>query len=173
MPTSTKPRKKYRPKPRLGNPMAWLLEGFSPLAQQSEYMLNLRLQNTNALDMLTRGIAKASHMNVLLAASNATQALMHLGIGAEYEAVAENGYTALKGLGERGAQMGRFVCRGPEIGHIKGLMELHDAQLAVTTLERLERAIEICKAKTLPRLFHFSIQDRANELLRPRLSSRA
>jgi hypothetical protein len=165
MPNSTKPRKKYRPKPRLANPMAWLLEGFSPLEQQSEYMLNLRLQNANAMDMMTRGIAKSAHMNTLLAASNVTQALISMGLGAEYEAVAENGYTALKSLGERGEQMGRFVCRGPEIGHVKGLMELHDAQLAVTTLERLERAIEICKAKKLPRLFHFSIQERTSELL--------
>ena len=165
MPTSNKPRKKYRPKSRLVNPMAWLLEGFSPMEQQSEYMLDLRLQNTNAMDMLTRGIAKAAHMNTLLAASNAAQALVHLGIGTEYEAVAENGYEALKSVGERGEQMGRFVCRGPEIGHIKALLEFHDAQLAVSTLERLERAIEICKAKKLPRLFHFSIQEHTNEML--------
>ena len=160
MPKSAKPRKKYRPKSRLVNPMAWLLEGFSPLEQQSEYMLDLRLKNTNAMDMLVKGIAKAAHMNTLLAASNATQGLLHLGIGTEYADVAYNGYAALKSVGERGEQLGRFVCRGPEIAHIKDMMELHDAQMAVCTLEKLEVAINLCKAKKIDNLFHFSIQEK-------------
>ena len=54
--------------------------------------------------------------------------------------------------------MGRFVCRGPEIGHVKGLMELHDAQLAVITLEKLEKAIDLCKGKKIPRLFHYEVR---------------
>lgn len=158
MPKSSKPRKKYRPKSRLVNPMAWLLEGFSPLEQQSQYMVDLRLKNANALDMLVRGQAAASHVNLLLGACNVTQALVHMGVGAEYDDVAYNGRAALTSVTERGMDMQRFVCKGEEIKHIKHMMELHDAQLAVITLEKLEKAIDLCKGKKIPRLFHYEVR---------------
>ena len=163
MPKSAKPRKKCRPKSKLTNPMAWLLEGFSPVEKQSEYMLKLRLVNANALDSLVRGIAVSKHINDLLAAHNMSVALVHLKLGEDYAHLLEPAYNAFMATIERYKSVGKFVCRGPEIAAIKDLMELHDAQLSACTLERFEEGINIANAKKIPLLFHYSVKELSNE----------
>ena len=158
MPKSAKPRKAYRPKSRLVNPMAWLLEGFSPVEAQTEYMLKLRLVNANALDCLVRGIATAKHVNDLLASHNMTVALVSLGLGEDYADRLGPAYNAFNALVSRAQAKQKFVCTGPEIAAIKDMMELHDAQLAACTLERFGKAIEVANAKKLPLLFKHAVK---------------
>ena len=58
MPTSAKPRKKYRPKTRLVNPIDYVLEGFAPLERAPDnYLLNLKLTNHSAMTELLAGRA--------------------------------------------------------------------------------------------------------------------
>lgn len=157
MPKSSKPRKKYKPKSRLANPMDWLLEGFTPVEAQSEYMLNLRLQNANAVDALVRGIAKPAHVNALSAMSNVTQALVQMKVGEDFVDLADAGYDAIAALYDRAVATQRILCRGPEIKAIKDLLELHDAQMRIITVETLSRAISLVKSHKITHLMRYDL----------------
>lgn len=157
MPASKKPRKRYKPKPKLANPIAWLMEGFTPVEAQSEYMLNLRLQNANAVDALVRGIATPAHVNVVSAMSNITQALIHLKVGEDFVGLADEGFDAVNTLYNRAVATQRILCRGPEIKAIKDLLELHDAQLRIITVEVMDKAIKLVKAHKIPHLMRYDL----------------
>jgi hypothetical protein len=159
MPTSKKPRKKYRPKPVLADPVSFALESFMPVRQYTEYMLTLRVKNHGAMTALTTGKATVDDINALMAMSNASIALLHLGFGSEYEGVASLGYTSLKAVVERGIPTNRFVCRAQEINALNAFMELHDAQMDVITIEDLQKAIDLANGKKLPRLFLHSLKE--------------
>ena len=159
MPKSSKPRKKYRRKHTLVNPVAYVLEGFNPVDSYPEYMLNLKLKNHSAIDALVKGRASYQDINLLLAMNNAVVALLALGHGTEYDDVATTGYEALKAVTERGLAAQRFICRAEEINALNHFMELHDAQMAVITVNDMNRAIDLIKAKKLPRTFDRKVCD--------------
>lgn len=157
MATSKKPRKKYKPG-RAMLEQARRSEGKQPITAYDSYMLELGLANHNAMDALVHGIATCEHMNALMAMSNATVALVHLGFGKEYDDVVTRGYEALSSVIERGKPTARFICKAPEIVALNELLEVHEAQVEVIRVTDLESAISIAKAKKIPRLFHKEIK---------------
>lgn len=140
------------------DPMAWVMEGFTPVTAYSEYLLDLKLKNHSAMESLVKGRCTPGEMNKLLAMNNAVVALVSLGFGAEFDDVASDGYAALDAVCRRAIESGRFVCRAAEIKALNLYMELHDAQMATITVADMERAITIANAKKLPRLFHKEIR---------------
>ena len=55
MPANKKPRKAYRPKARLVNPMDYVLEGFAPVSSAGSYLVDLKLHNHSAMTELLAG----------------------------------------------------------------------------------------------------------------------
>ena len=159
MPKSSKPRKKYRPKTNLLNPVAFVLESFMPVRAYSEYLTDLRIKNHGALAALVRGQATMYDMNTLMAMSNATMGLLYLGYGEGYEDVAEAGFDSLKSVVERGLPTSRFICKAQEINALNAFMELHDAQMDVITVQDMDRALAAAKAKKMPCLFLNSLKE--------------
>lgn len=153
MPTNKKPRKKYKPREKILDTVTWVLHGAQPLTQQPEYLRNLMLVNHGAMRQLILGKATADDFNALLAMSNASMALLHLGFGGEYESVAAAGFAALKSIGERAEGKDRFVLYAAEITALNEYMELHDAQIEAITVADMERAIKVANQRRLPRLF--------------------
>lgn len=148
MPTSSKPRKKYRPKARLVNPIEYVMEGFAPLeAAPDNYLLDLKLANHSAMTELLAGRATKKHMNQLTAMSNICEALQRKGFGAEYKDVTTEGRYALLSIIFRAVEKLRFVPTGPEITMLNTLMELHDAQMDVITVEDMEKAIKLAQSE--------------------------
>ena len=159
MPKSSKPRKKYNPAGRkvLANPLAFVIEGFQPLDTLADYMTRLHLRNHSAMEALTKGRANYEDMNTLLGMNNICVALLSMGVGVEYDHLATEGFEALKAVTDRCMPVERFVCKAQEITALNAYMELHDAQMSAITINTLEEAIKVAKAKKLPRLIHRKI----------------
>lgn len=144
MPANKKPRKTYRPKPKL-NTLIVVGENIRPVASHTTYLLDLRLKNSSAMAALLAGHATKKDMDMIVAMSNITYALQQLGFGKEHDEVATQGRIAIISIAHRATKVGRFVPTGPEIKALNELMELHDAQMDVITVKDMDRAIEYAR----------------------------
>lgn len=136
-------RSKYRPKPVLQNPVGYVLESLKPVALHDSLMMDLRIKNHAAMANLTRGEAKRHDIDVLIAMVNMTEALHRLGFGNDYNDIVVAGLAALRSVGKRGAESGRFILRSEELRALNEIVDLHDAQLEAINLKDMERAIAI------------------------------
>lgn len=136
-----KPRKKYRPKPIIADPIAHLLEGVRP--PSTDKLLTVKIINHDAMNSLLYGRATVADMDSLINMANVIEALYRLGFGNEYKDVVSAGLDALYQVSTRGVASGQFVLKVSEIAAMNELMELHDAQLEVVTVIDMEKAIGI------------------------------
>lgn len=147
MGTTKKPRKKYRPKPVLSNPLGYVLEGMTRVADHDFPLVDLKIENHMAMSMLVKGQAKKDDMDKLVVMSNMTEALWELGFGKEYQNVCIDGRYAILSIINRAQQHGRFTPTGPEITMLNTLMELHDAQMEIITVKDMEKALDVVRTK--------------------------
>ena len=147
MGTTKKPRKKYRPKPVLANPLGYVLESKTRVADRGSLLVDLKIKNHLAMSMLVRGQAKKDDMDKLVAMSNMTEALCALGFGKEYQNVCIDGRYAILSIANRATKHGRFTPTGPEITMLNALMDLHDAQMEIITVKDMEKAIDVIRTK--------------------------
>ena len=143
MSANKKPRKKYRPKPVVRNPIAYVMESLKPIQQHDSYWLDLQLKNSQSMSALFQGRAQKPDMDVLIAMHNVCEALWRMGKGVEYGDVLIRGKAALLDVGRRGVTTGRFILKAPEMQALNDLMELHDAQMEISTVGDLEKALAI------------------------------
>jgi len=136
-------RSKYRPKGVRTDPMGYVLESITPVAAHGSVLIDLKLKNHAALATTTQGKATRPTIDVLIAALNMTEALYEMGFGdvEEHGPLVKAGMQALRSLGSRGAESGRFVMRSDEMAALNEAMELHDAQLEVITVKDMEKAL--------------------------------
>lgn len=147
MGNTKKPRKKYRPKPVLQNPVGYVLESMMPLRNHDFPLTDLKIKNHLAMSMLTTGKATKKDMDMLVTMSNVTEALWEMGFGKEYQNVCIDGRYALLSVINRATQHGRFTPTGPEITMLNTLFELHDAQMEVITVKDMEKALELVRIR--------------------------
>ena len=144
MGTTKKPRKKYRPKPVLSNPLGYVLESMTPVAQHSNFLVDLKIRNHMAMRSLTQGQATRADMDDLIAMGNAVEALYRMGFGEGYNQVVADGLQATLSVARRGAANGnRFILNAQEMNALNNLMDLHDAQMEVITVRDMENAMKL------------------------------
>ena len=137
-------RSSYRPRPQLADPVAWVINGFKPISQAG--IVNVQIKNHHAIDALRKGIADREDIDSIIGAFNIAEALQRLGLGDEYKEELREAQDALYAVSRRGIDREyRFVVRGQELTAINLGMEIHDAQIEVTTIEQMEQAIKIVK----------------------------
>lgn len=136
-------RSKYRPKPVLLNPVGFVLESLTPVAKHDNFLLDLKIKNHGAMTALMRGAATRHDIDLLIQMVNIVEALYRLGFGKEYGSVVATGLEALRAVGRRGAESGKFILKAEEIKALNEVMELHDAQMDVIVLKDMERAVEL------------------------------
>jgi len=144
-------KSKYKPRQVLQNPLGFVLENITPITQHEDYLLNLQLKNSSAMERLLQGKATKKDMNTLIAMSNITEALQMMGFGTEYKEVAVDGREALIGIIMRAVKILRFTPTGKEIQSLNMLMELHDAQMDVITVKSMDEAINLAKKQIILR----------------------
>ncbi len=144
-------KSKYKPRQVLQNPLGFVLENITPITQHEDYLLNLQLKNSSAMERLLKGKATKKDMNTLIAMSNITEALQIMGFGTEYKEVAVDGREALIGIIMRAVKILRFTPTGKEIQSLNMLMELHDAQMDVITVKSMDEAINLAKKQIILR----------------------
>lgn len=144
-------RSKYRPRPQLQDPLAWVVAGMRPILTAKEVMGNVRIKNHLALRMVVEGKATRRDMDILIEAFNITEALCRVdaSLGRDWSDEIRAGQDALLSMGQRGIALGdRFVFTGPELNAANTVMEIHDAQLERCTVSQMEKAInEVIKDK--------------------------
>ena len=138
-----KKRSKYRPKGVLINPLAYVLESLKPVKDHDSYLIDLKIKNHAAMEVLTKGRAMRADMDILISMVNVVEALYRLGFGEDYGDVVQQGLDALHEVGSRGAKTGRFILKAHEMSHLNLVMELHDAQMEVITVKDMEKAVDI------------------------------
>jgi len=145
MSANKKPRKKYRPKPILADPVGFVTERITPVSKHESYLLDLQLKNSAAMSALMRGTAFKRDMDILIAMSNIVEALCKLGFGKDYTDASVDGREAILRIVWRAVDKLRFTPTGPEIQALNRLMELHDAQMEIITVQDMERALVLAK----------------------------
>ena len=135
-------RSSYRPKPQHPNPVAWLMNGFKPVSQAG--VVNVQIKNHQAIDSLRKGVAEREDIDTIIAALNIAEALQRLGIGDEYREEVRAAQDALYAASRRGIDREyRFVLKAQELVAINLGMEIHDAQIEVTSIKHMEDALNI------------------------------
>lgn len=138
-------KSKYKPRLVLQNPLGFVLESLTPINKHENYLLNLQLKNSSAMERLLQGKANKRDMDTLIAMSNIAEALQLLGFGTEYNEVCIDGRTALISIIVRATKIQRFTPTGLEIQSLNLLMELHDAQMDVITVKTMDAAVNLAK----------------------------
>lgn len=143
------PRKRYRPKPIIQDPVAYVIESITPVAKHSahgeNYVLDLKVRNSTAMAALLQGKANKQDMDDLVKMANVVWALLHFrkerSFATEYKPEAMNGRIAILNIASRAVKVGRFVPTGPEVKALNELMELHDAIFEVATVGDVQEAL--------------------------------
>lgn len=138
-------KSKYKPRPVLLNPVGFVLEGFTPVRSHESFMVTLNIRNHGAMTSLMQGKADRGDIDALIQMVNITEALYRMGVGEDYGDIVAAALDALRAVGRRGAESGRFILRAEEIKALNEAMELHDAQLDVITLKDMEKAVDLVR----------------------------
>jgi hypothetical protein len=116
-------RSKYRPRDKLVNPVAYVIEGLTPVKEHDSYLMDLKIKNHGAMTALTQGQADRGQIDFLINMSNNAEALCIMGFKQEYVELIIEGSDALLEVGRRGANTGSFVLRAEEMNAINLLMQ--------------------------------------------------
>jgi len=126
------------------NPVAYVVESMTPVAQHSNFLVDLKIRNHMAMRNLTQGQATRSDMDELVVLGNVVEALLRMGFGTEYGEIAGEGIQSILEVARRGlANDNRFILNAKEMNALNSLMELHDAQMDVITVRDLEQAMKL------------------------------
>jgi len=137
-------KSKYKPKGVRTDNMTWVMSSIKPFKEISAGT-DLRIKNHDAMDKLRRGVADKADMDVLIGAANMCEGYMRLRdeFGKDWSTEIRAGQDALLAVARRGLDSNRFVCKAPELVAINLILEIHDAQLEQSTVQDMERALEI------------------------------
>ena len=137
-------RSKYKPKGVRLDAMNWVVTGMTKVsAKESEYV-TMHLKNMSALDSLAKGTANKKEIDICIGVINVAEALCELGVGSEYHQLVLDASSALYDVCKRSFDINdRFICRGSELSAIKLGYEVHDAQMEITTIGMLDKALDV------------------------------
>lgn len=140
----SKPRKKYKPKGVRLDAITWVINGFRNISETGDAVLHLKIKNHESLECLRKGEATRLDIDAIISAFNIAEALARMQIGDDYAAEIKAGQDALLAVAKRGVSRDdRFVLKAEELTAINLVLEIHDAQLEITTIGELEKAMDI------------------------------
>ena len=140
----SKPRKKYKPKGVRLDAITWVINGFRNISETGDAVLHLKIKNHESLECLRKGEATRMDIDAIISAFNMAEALARMQIGDDYAAEIKAGQDALLAVAKRGVSRDdRFVLKAEELTAIMLVAEIHDAQLEITTIGELEKAMDI------------------------------
>ncbi len=139
MPGNKRPRKRYRPKAVVADPVAWAVEGARPVTDNKpSAWLTARIKVHDALLRLMRGESTRDTLDVLVNVLNVSQAVRDVcRIGVEHVDELAAAHAALLAVCRRPGHIGT----SGELNAIRDLVELHDAQLALCSVRQFDLAL--------------------------------
>jgi len=137
-------KSKYKPKGVRLDATTWVINGFRNISQTGDAVLHLKIKNHESLECLRKGEATRMDIDAIISAFNMAEALARMQIGDDYAAEIKAGQDALLDVAKRGVSRDdRFVLKASELTAINLVLEIHDAQLEITTIGELEKAMDI------------------------------
>jgi hypothetical protein len=137
-------KSKYKPKGVRLDATTWVINGFRNISETGDAVLHLKIKNHESLECLRKGEATRMDIDAIISAFNMAEALARMQIGDDYEAEIKAGQDALLDVAKRGVNRDdRFVLKAQELTAIVETMLIHDAQLEITTIGELEKAMNI------------------------------
>ncbi len=135
-------KKKFVSKWIKTNTLELVADRIKPTAVQGTWMLDRQLKASAGLHALMQGTAVRGNISDIIAAHNMAVAIQRFKIGDEHRAITNTSADALVAIAERFSKTGRYGATGPEIKALQDLLELHNAQLEVTTVGDVDRAYQ-------------------------------
>jgi hypothetical protein len=137
-------KSKYKPKGVRLDATTWVINGFRNISETGDAVLHLKIKNHESLECLRKGEATRMDIDAIISAFNMAEALARMQIGDDYATEIKAGQDALLDVAKRGVNRDdRFVLKAAELSAINLVMEIHDAQLEITTIGELEKAMDI------------------------------
>jgi hypothetical protein len=140
-------KSRYKPRPKLTNPLAFVLTNIQPVNAEVDSSIKMRATNHAAIDEIAHGRGTRWHMQMLIDAFNMAFVLAKRGKGSDWLPEIGQAQAALKSLAERSAKIGRYTLTGPELAAINLGLEIHDAQLDASTVGELGSAVDFIVQK--------------------------
>jgi hypothetical protein len=138
-------RSKYKPRPRLVDPVGFVVESVRPLVEHDDYVLKWKLKNHEAFASLMRGQAGKTDIDTLAAARNIAEALLVVLDGEDIDGTLTRSAVAIIEMCDRGNAGKALVMRSEEMQAMRDLMQLHDELLDVVTIRQFEDALAYAK----------------------------
>lgn len=137
-------KSKYKPKGVRLDAINWVLSGLKPF-KSVEYSTFVRIRNHDAMDKLRKGEAGKDDIDILIGAFNMCEGFMRLrpDLGRDWASEIRAGQDALLAVARRGVESNRFILKAEELVAMNLVMEIHDAQLDNTTVNDMEKAMDI------------------------------
>jgi hypothetical protein len=140
-----KKKSKYKPRGVRYDNLSWIVAGFKKVGTLPTAGVALKLKNHEALDSILTGQGTKSHVDVLIAAVNMSEAFIRVRdeLGKDWAEEIRAAQDAIYTMGRRGFERNSFVFTGPEMTAVKLVMDLHDAQLDDCFVREMEQALFI------------------------------
>ena len=140
-----KKKSKYKPRGVRYDNLSWIVAGFKKVGTLPTAGVALKLKNHEALDSILTGQGTKSHVDVLIAAVNMSEAFIRVRdeLGKDWAKEIKAAQDAIYTMGRRGHERNSFVFTGPEMTAVKLVMDLHDVQLDDCTVREMEQALFI------------------------------
>lgn len=138
-------RSRYKPKPVLVDPVAFVVEGSTLLADHGGYALSWKLKNNQAFASLMRGQASKMDMDTLAAVHNITEGLLVTLGGRDVDGTVARSAVAIIDICARAGEGKNLAMRAEEMQAMRDLMSLHDELVDVVTVGQFEKALAYAK----------------------------
>lgn len=160
MSANKKPRKKYRPRPVIVDPVSYVVDGFK--LPEPDKVMKIRLLNHGAMTALVQGTATKNDWQYVCTALNVAIVLAENGVGEEYMLQIKEAMLAHAQCGKRLYTQGRAGYTGPQLTAVNLGVEIHDAQLEIATVAQMEKAhLEVAK-RLRNKQIEFSVKELAH-----------
>jgi hypothetical protein len=137
-------KSKYKPKGVRLDAITWVINGFRNISETGDAVLHLKIKNHESLECLRKGEAGRIDIDTIIGAFNIAEALARMKIGDDYAKEIKAGQDALLDVAKRGVgRDDKFILKAAELMAIVETMLVHDAQLEITTIGELEKAMDI------------------------------
>lgn len=140
-----KKKSNYKPRGVRYDNLSWIVAGFKKVGTLPTAGVALKLKNHEALDSILKGQGTKSHVDVLIAAVNMSEALIRVRdeLGVDWKEEIKAAQDAIYTMGKRGIEKDSFLFTGPEMTAVKLVMDLHDTQLDECAVKEMEQALFI------------------------------
>lgn len=137
-----KKKSKYKPKQIRLDTMEFVKQGIVKVADVPVAGIKLRLQSYEAFDTIVSGEPTKDHVDMLISCGNMAETLARFGHGQDWLPEIMQAQKCILEMGRRGLKKGSFRFFGDEMQKIRLLLTIHDAQLEVTTVREMEKALD-------------------------------